>query len=41
VTGELARRLRLDPLNIELHRRYWPLRNLIRKRPSGAATLPA
>jgi serine/threonine protein kinase len=41
VASELARRLRLDPLNIELHRRYWPLRNLIRKRPSGAATLPA
>jgi hypothetical protein len=29
---ELARRLREDPLNIELHRRYWPLRTNQRAR---------
>jgi hypothetical protein len=32
VAAELARRLREDPLNIDLHRRYWPLRHALRKR---------
>jgi hypothetical protein len=37
---ELARRLKADPLNLELHRRYWPLRTNQRARAStgiGAA----
>jgi hypothetical protein len=36
---ELARRLKEDPLNIELHRAYWPLRHLLKK--SAEKTLPA
>ena len=39
---ELARRLKADPLNLELHRRYWPLRSNQRQRSStGIRQAPA